>query len=89
MKLKDCLEFGYDCGLKTVSEAVYNVELHCGSIFSYAKVNEELHELYLDIYASHQKAIEYCEHLIKIYDMNIDIDDTMISHVLEILKGRE
>lgn len=89
MKLKDCLELGYDCGLETVREAVYNVELHGGSIFSYAKVNEELHELYLDIYASHQKAIEYCEQLMEMYDMNIDIDDTMVAHMIEILKGRE
>lgn len=89
MKLKDCLEIGYDCGLKTVEEAVYNIELHANNILSYAKVNEELRELYLDIYESHQKAIEYCEQLMEMYDMNIDIDDTMVAHVIEILKGRE
>lgn len=35
------------------------------------------------------KAIAYCEELIEIYDRNIDIDDIMISHLIEILKGRE
>lgn len=34
MKLKNCLEIGYNCGLETVSEAVYNVELHRGDISS-------------------------------------------------------
>lgn len=89
MKLKDCLEIGYNCGLETVSEAVYNVELHRGNIFSYDKMNEELHELYLDIYTSHQKAIEYCEKLIEKMDDNGEIDDIDICNIINILKGRE
>lgn len=35
------------------------------------------------------KAIEYCEKLMEMYDRNIDIDDMMIAHLIEILKGRE
>lgn len=35
------------------------------------------------------KAIEYCEQLMEMYDRNIDIDDVMIAHMIEILKGRE
>lgn len=89
MKLKNCLEIGHDCGLETVKEAIFNVELHRGNFFSYENMNEELCELYNDVYASHQKAIEYCEKLMEMYDKNIDIDDTMIAHLIEILKGRE
>lgn len=35
------------------------------------------------------KAIKYCEQLMEMYDQNIDIDDMMIAHLIEILKGRE
>ncbi len=36
-----------------------------------------------------ERAIEYCEQLMEMYDRNIDIDDVMIAHMIEILKGRE
>ena len=36
-----------------------------------------------------EKAIEYCRELIDEYDNNRDIDDIDISHLIEILKGRE
>ena len=36
-----------------------------------------------------ERAIEYCEQLREMYDRNIDIDDVMIAHMIEILKGRE
>lgn len=36
-----------------------------------------------------EKAIEYCRELIDKYDSNRDIDDIDISHLIEILKGRE
>lgn len=89
MKLKDCLEIAHDCELKTIKEAIFNVELHSINLFTYENIREELHELYDDVYASHQKAIEYCEKLMEMYDKNIDIDDMMIAHLIEILKGRE
>lgn len=52
-------------------------------------MNEELHELYLDIYISHQKAIEYCEKLIEKMDDNGEIDDIDICNIINILKGRD
>ena len=36
-----------------------------------------------------EKAIGYCRELIDKYDNNRDIDDIDISHLIEILKGRE
>lgn len=36
-----------------------------------------------------EKAIDYCEQLIEMYDNNKDIDDIDISHLIEILKGKE
>ena len=35
------------------------------------------------------RAIEYCEELIKKYDNNEGITDLDICHIIEILKGRE
>ena len=45
MTLKACLEIGNDCGLKTVGEAIYNINLHAGNIFDYSKINIEMKEL--------------------------------------------
>lgn len=36
-----------------------------------------------------EKAIEFCRELIEKYDANGEIDDLDISHIIEILKGRE
>jgi len=46
MKLKACLEIGNDCGLETVGEALYNIDLHAGNIFDYSTINQELSEMY-------------------------------------------
>ena len=45
MTLKTCLEIGNDCGLETVGEALYNINLHAGNIFEYSKINIEMNEL--------------------------------------------
>ena len=36
-----------------------------------------------------EKAIAMCEHYIKQWDNNREIDDIDISHLIEVLKGRE
>lgn len=40
------IQIAEDCGLTTLGEAVLNIDMHCMSIFSYDKINEELKELY-------------------------------------------
>lgn len=47
MKLKTCLEIAEDCGLETVGEALFNIELHATSLFPYSEINKELAELHL------------------------------------------
>ena len=46
MKLKTACEIGIDCGLKTLKEAVFNIDMHAISIFSYDRIAAELNELY-------------------------------------------
>lgn len=46
MTLKNCLEIGIECGLKTISEAILNIEIHAMNIFSYSELNEELEQIY-------------------------------------------
>lgn len=48
MKLKEALEIGIDCGLKTVRECVRNIDIHALSLFSYSEINKELNELYTE-----------------------------------------
>lgn len=36
-----------------------------------------------------EKAIKYIEELIDLYDLNMDITDEDLCHIIEILKGRE
>lgn len=45
MKLKDCLEFGKDLGLKTVKDAYINTDYHAIQIFKYEDIYKELKEL--------------------------------------------
>ncbi len=45
MKIKEALEIGIGCGLETVGECVYNIELHAPSLFSYGDLPKELNEL--------------------------------------------
>jgi len=65
MTLKNCIEFGKECGLHTIDECIRNVEIHAGMIFHYQKMNEEFEELYKEFkeeypeeYAKHFQIIE-------------------------------
>lgn len=49
MTLKTCLEIGLDCGLETIGEAVYNIDLHAMSIFDYKTMNQEILHLYKEV----------------------------------------
>lgn len=46
MKLSEALDFGIDCGMDCVGDAILNVDLHAQNIFPYAKINDELNEMY-------------------------------------------
>lgn len=45
MTLQTCLDIGVDCGLDTIGEALFNIELHAICIFDYSTLNEELNQL--------------------------------------------
>lgn len=45
MKLKEAVDLGRACGLRTVEECVRNVHIHCMSLFIYEDVPGELNEL--------------------------------------------
>lgn len=45
MKLQTALEVAKDCGLATVGEAIYNVKIHAGNLFSYSDIRKEIAEL--------------------------------------------
>lgn len=49
MRLFTCLDIANACGLETVDEAIYNVELHAISIFVYDKIDEEISEIYQEV----------------------------------------
>ena len=49
MRLFTCLDLANACGLETVDEAIYNVELHAMSIFVYDKIDEEISEIYQEV----------------------------------------
>lgn len=45
MTLKNAIEVAIDCNLETVGEAVFNVDMHCLSMFSNARPElDELHK---------------------------------------------
>ena len=48
MKVKEACEIAEACGLETIREAILNIEIHAGSLFSYDELNSELSELYED-----------------------------------------
>lgn len=75
MKLKECLQFGKDLGLKTVEEAILNVDYHAMNIFTYDKIAEELNELFTE-YNS-------------LYEANLMNAKTFIEDALEICESRE
>lgn len=45
MKIFEAIELANDCGLETLGEAVYNIEIHANQLFSYSDLWEELTEL--------------------------------------------
>lgn len=45
MKIYEAIKLANDCGLETLGEAIYNVEIHANQLFSYAELNKELNEL--------------------------------------------
>lgn len=49
MTLKMCLEIGRNCGLETMGEALYNIDLHAMNIFDYSKIVIELEHLKLQV----------------------------------------
>lgn len=48
MKLEACLDIADGCGLETVGEAIYNVDLRAGQIFEWSKIGAEMTELIAD-----------------------------------------
>jgi hypothetical protein len=48
MKLKNCLEMGWICGLKKVGEAVNNICYHSTMLFPYENIAKEEEELFLE-----------------------------------------
>jgi hypothetical protein len=45
MTLKNACEIAESCGLETIGEAVFNIELHALNVFSYAEMDAEMKEL--------------------------------------------
>lgn len=45
MTLKQCLEIGKECGLETIGESLFNIDLHAMNIFEYSKITEEINQL--------------------------------------------
>lgn len=45
MTLKNACDIAESCGLNTIEEAVFNIELHACQLFTYEKIEEELGEL--------------------------------------------
>ena len=50
MTLKECIELGAACGLKTVEECYDNVMLHCNMLFKYETMLEEMKKLDEEFY---------------------------------------
>lgn len=48
MKVKEACEIAENCGLETIGEAIFNIELHAISLFPYDALNKELTELHED-----------------------------------------
>lgn len=49
MRLFTCLDIANACGLESVGEAIFNVELHTTSTFDYDKIEEEIAEIYKEV----------------------------------------
>ena len=59
MKLKKACEIAHACGLETIGEALFNIELHAMSIFDYTEINKELNELYKEAKPYHDTTSIY------------------------------
>jgi hypothetical protein len=58
MKLVDAVIMGRFCGLETVSECIYNIDLHYWQVISYKEVEAEQKELAADIRAWETGALQ-------------------------------
>lgn len=68
MKIKNCLELGKECGLRTVGQCIDNVEVHSINLFILTEIQKEIDELYheLHLLCTHMDCID--EDLIKTDD---------------------
>ena len=48
MKLETALEIGGDCGLETVGECLYNIQIHALSLFPLHEIRAQVDELKLE-----------------------------------------
>ena len=48
MQLVNALHIGQECGMRTVKEAILNIDHSATSLFTYAKIQDELDELYVE-----------------------------------------
>jgi hypothetical protein len=73
MKLKDALEIAQDCGIKTVGEAIWSIQLSALSIFEHGKEGQQEQQ--------RQEMLELINDLV-----NVHIDkDEKIEDVLKVL----
>lgn len=83
MKLRVALELGVDCGLKEVGEAIYNIRLRVGQLFTvdeYRNLVNECNELKVN---SDDSITEWLDKLDKEYYVKIDslIDEHIFGNV--------
>lgn len=62
MKIKNCLELGKECGLRTVGQCIDNVEVHSINLFILTEIQKEIDELYHELHL-------LCSHLGKDEDL--------------------
>ena len=49
MRLRKALQFGLDCGLVTVGDAIHNIRVRCFELFCLKNIKKELQELEKDV----------------------------------------
>jgi len=49
MKLKSAISLAESCGLRTINEAITNVEIHSMMLFKIKDIQNEINEIYLEI----------------------------------------
>lgn len=73
MKLKDALETGWHCGMKTVGECIDNVDFHAMMIFTYDELEKEMLELFKEFSESNLRDESSTKTALKnLYDINTD-----------------